>query len=236
MPSRARARIDLGAIEDNCRRLRAVAQDATLCAVVKGDGYGHGAVPSARAAVAGGAQWLAVATAGEARALREGGVRERVLVLGALSPEELDVALAADADVVAWSHDFARGVAARGGGRLHVKLDTGMGRLGTREPAEATAVVDAIEADPALTVAGLMTHFATADEPDDRSCTSSSSASRPGPCRCAPPAACCTRPTAPPRCASPAASSTSSAAAWRSTASTRSGTTPASTACAPRCG
>ena len=161
---RARARIDLGAIERNCRRLDEASGSAALCAVVKGDGYGHGSVPAARAALAGGATWLAVATANEAATLREAGIDARLVVLGALSPDELDVALQARADVVAWTHELVRGVAARGGGRLHVKLDTGMGRLGTRDPAEATAVLEAIDAEPSLTAAGLMTHFATADD------------------------------------------------------------------------
>ena len=164
---RARARIDLGAIERNCRRLGEAAGDAALCAVVKGDGYGHGSVPSARAALAGGATWIAVATANEAATLREAGIEARLLVLGALAPDELDVALQADADVVAWTHELVRAIAARGGGRVHVKLDTGMGRLGTRDPAEATAVLEAVEAEPSLTAAGLMTHFATADDRAD---------------------------------------------------------------------
>ena len=164
---RARARIDLGAIERNCRRLDERAGAAALCAVVKGDGYGHGAVPSARAAIAGGAAWLAVATANEAAELRDAGIDTRLLILGALTPDELDIALQADADVVAWSEDLVHGVANRGGGRVHVKLDTGMGRLGTRDTEHATAVLAAVDAEPNLEAAGLMTHFATADDRDD---------------------------------------------------------------------
>src|ERR671917_2400228 len=98
---RALARIDLGAIARNCARLAAVAAPARLCAVVKADGYGHGAVPAARAAQAGGATWLAVATADEAVALRAAGIEGSLLVMGALSPLELRAALAAGADVVA---------------------------------------------------------------------------------------------------------------------------------------
>ena len=164
MPLRALARVDLAAIERNCRLLDRTSGDAILCAVVKADGYGHGALPTAQAARAGGAQWLAVATANEAAELREAGIEGRVLVMGALSPEELDVALAADADVVAWNESFAKGIARRGGaaGRVHVKLDTGMGRLGTRDTAEADAVLALLDRP-----AGLMTHFATADDRDD---------------------------------------------------------------------
>jgi len=163
---RALARVDLGAIERNCARLSATAGRALLCAVVKADGYGHGAVPAARAALAGGAAWLAVATAAEAAELRAAGVDGPVLVMGALSGSELDVALAARADVVAWREEFVAAIAARGvDAGVHVKLDTGMGRLGTRDPAEATRVAGAVAASR-LRLVGAMTHFATADEAD----------------------------------------------------------------------
>src|SRR5688500_11726501 len=120
---RAVARIDLGAIERNCARL-----PKPLCAVVKANAYGHGAGPVAEAALAGGAEWLAVATAAEAAELRAFGVSARLLVMGALTNEELSVAIEADADVVAWSEEVAAAAP-----RIHVKLDTGMGRLGTKD-------------------------------------------------------------------------------------------------------
>jgi alanine racemase len=157
---RALARADLGAIERNCARLVAAVAPARLCAVVKADGYGHGAVPAARAAQAGGATWLAVATAGEAAELRVAGIGGPILVMGALSAEELGVAVAAGADVVAWRDEFV--AALDGDVGVHVKLDTGMGRLGTRDPEEATRVAAAAGSR----LAGLMTHFATADEDD----------------------------------------------------------------------
>jgi alanine racemase len=158
MPLRALARVNVAAIERNCRVLDDAAGRAELCAVVKADGYGHGAVPSAVAALAGGATWLAVATAGEAMDLRMAGLDARILIMGAISPEELDVAFAADADLVVWTEEFA---AAARGARLHVKLDTGMGRLGTRDADLATRLARGEG------VVGLMTHFATADEPGD---------------------------------------------------------------------
>ena len=168
---RALARVNLAAIERNAARMRraldAGATGAALCAVVKADGYGHGAAPSACAALAGGASWLAVAAAGEAAELRAAGIDAPILVMGALSPAELDVALGAGADVVAWDEAFVAAVAARGGGAVHVKLDTGMGRLGTRDPAAATRVAQAAEASEGVRLAGAMTHFATADERDD---------------------------------------------------------------------
>src|SRR5436305_14139564 len=104
MAVRALARVNLAAIERNVARLCAeLAPGTGLCAVVKGDGYGHGAVPAARAALAGGAGRLAVATAMEAVELRQAGVEGPLLVLGALSGEELASAVSARAEVVAWT-------------------------------------------------------------------------------------------------------------------------------------
>jgi alanine racemase len=166
---RAMARVNTAAIEHNCARLRIELKGgAELCAVVKANGYGHGSVQSAQAALAGGASWLAVAGAAEAKELRDAGLRGvRVLVMGALSGTELKEALAADADVVVWSERQVEAVRAAGGGRVHVKLDSGMGRLGTRDPAQASRAVVAARAVEGVELAGVMTHFATADERDD---------------------------------------------------------------------
>jgi len=164
---RALARVDLSAIERNCAELARVAAPAALCAVVKADGYGHGAAQAARAAQAGGATWLAVATADEAAELRAAGIGGPLLVMGALTEAELSLALRARADVVAWREASVAALAARPdaeGAGVHVKLDTGMGRLGTRDADEATRAADAVAAAPGLRLAGLMTHFATADD------------------------------------------------------------------------
>ena len=168
---RALARVNLAAIERNCARFASAAAPAALCAVVKADGYGHGAVPAGRAAQAGGAAWLAVATAVEAAELRAAGIAGPLLVLGALSPEELDVSLRAGADVACWRVATAEAIARRAGELgvepgVHVKLDTGMGRLGTRDADEATATAAAVAAAPGVRLAGIFTHFATADEDD----------------------------------------------------------------------
>jgi alanine racemase len=148
---RAVARIDVGAVERNCTRL-----PKPLCAVVKADAYGHGVGPVAAAALAGGATWLAVATAAEAAELRRLALDVRVLVMGAVTREELWTAVEAEADLVAWSEEVAEAAP-----RVHVKLDTGMGRLGTRDRELALRLA----ARP--NTVGLMTHFATADELDD---------------------------------------------------------------------
>ena len=148
---RAVADIDLGAIERNCARL-----PKPLCAVVKANAYGHGTVPVAEAALAGGAEWLAVATAAEAAELRAGGIGAPVLVMGAFTRDEVRTAVEADADVVAWTEEVADAAP-----RVHVKLDTGMSRLGTRDRELALRLA----ARP--NTVGLMTHFATADERGD---------------------------------------------------------------------
>jgi alanine racemase len=166
---RALARVNLAAIERNCARLRTELEDACqLCVVVKANGYGHGAVPSARAALAGGASRLAVAGAREAVELREAGFLEvPVLVMGALSPVELCEALQAHAEVVVWREQDVEAVARAGGGKVHVKLDSGMGRLGTRDSGGASRTVAAAAGTRGVELAGVMTHFATADDLDD---------------------------------------------------------------------
>jgi alanine racemase len=164
---RAQARINLAAVERNCARLREIA-GTELCAVVKADAYGHGAAPVARAALGGGAHWLAVAAAQEAADLRAARIEARILVMGAVSDEELPLVLEAGADVVAWRESFVERLAAAGlPARVHVKVDTGMGRLGTRDVAEARRVADLVESAPNLELIGAMTHFATADELGD---------------------------------------------------------------------
>lgn len=166
---RAVAHVNLAAIARNVRRMkRELRGGAQLCAVVKADGYGHGAVESARAALAGGASRLAVASASEAAQLRDGGLEDvSVLVMGALTDGELRQALRAGAEVVVWHESHVDAVAAAGGGRVHVKLDSGMGRLGTRDPEEAARVAAAAERAADVELVGAMTHFATADEEAD---------------------------------------------------------------------
>ncbi len=170
---RAVARIDLGAIEHNCALLaELVGPGVELCAVVKADGYGHGMVPAAKAAVRGGATALAVATASEAAELRAALPDARILTVGALSRAEADVALQAGSEVAMWREGFraflserARTLGVRP--RVHVKYDTGMGRLGDSDPDAVLALCDAVAADEHLELAGFWTHFATADELGD---------------------------------------------------------------------
>ena len=169
---RATAWVDLGALERNCRRLGGeLGEGVDLCAVVKANGYGHGMAEAARAALAGGAGTLAVATAGEAFELRQALADPPIFVMGALTDAELDVALGARAEIAVWHPEFLEIVAARGQTfglrpRVHVKYDTGMGRLGNADPAVVEALLEAAAGDPRVEAAGLWTHFATADEPE----------------------------------------------------------------------
>jgi len=170
---RAVARVDLGAIERNVARLaRSLAGDSSLCAVVKANAYGHGLLPVARAALRGGASMLAVATGAEAAALRAELDDARIFVLGALSGEELPVALRADAEISVWrdaSRELLGAVAEELGvvPRVHVKHDSGMGRLGLRDGAEVAQLIDAVAADPRMELVAAWTHLATADDEDD---------------------------------------------------------------------
>jgi alanine racemase len=170
--ARAVARIDLGAVRHNCARLSSALEGGSrLCAVVKADGYGHGAEACAAAALEGGAGRLAVATGAEAAAI--GGCFPRIplLTMGALGPEDLDMALAARSEIALWREGFRELVAdrARASGRparVHVKHDSGMGRLGNRDAGEVLELARACAASPDLELAGVWTHFATADELD----------------------------------------------------------------------
>lgn len=164
------AEIDLAAVAANVATLVGVAAPAALCAVVKADGYGHGAVPVARAALAAGASWLAVAMAGEAAALRSAGIDVPILLLSEPSPAERDAVVALGLRASVYSRAAIDGLAAavaRAGAEplpVHLKVDTGMHRVGA-PPADALALARAVADRPELVLEGLWTHCAVADEP-----------------------------------------------------------------------
>jgi len=167
---RTTARIDLAAIRANVAALAALAAGAQVMAVVKADGYGHGLVPSARAAVQGGAAWLGVAFLEEALALREAGLSVPVLAWLMTPDEDLAPAVAAAVDLsLDEPAQLARAVAAaRATGttaRVQLKVDTGLSRGGATPgdwPALCTAAARA-EASGEVRVTGLWSHFAFAD-------------------------------------------------------------------------
>lgn len=172
---RAWVEVSPKAIEANCRLLRhQLAPGCQFMAVVKADGYGHGAVTVARAALRGGASSLGVATLQEGLELRTAGIEAPVLILSALrSPEDLSRCLDGRLMPTLSGLDEAKTAAAiaaeRGTDRFPVqlKLDTGMARLGG-EWQEGAGLVQSIRALPQLELVGLYSHLACADEPDDQ--------------------------------------------------------------------
>jgi alanine racemase len=138
-------------------------------AVVKADAYGHGAVRVARELAGIGIRWFGVATAAEGAALREAGIEGRILVFAAPLPEHLSVYVRYDLELTVTSSEVADAVIRLAGGgdrcRVHVKVDTGMGRIGLSR-GDAAAVVAGLERGAHVEVAGLWTHLATADAPD----------------------------------------------------------------------
>ncbi|MEV5382339.1 alanine racemase [Streptomyces sp. NPDC052721] len=170
---RARAEIDLGALRANVRALRARAEGAAVMAVVKSDGYGHGAVPCARAALAAGASWLGTATAEEALALRAAGLPGRILCWLWVPGGPWRQAIEADIDVSLsgmWALREAVEAARAAGrpARVQLKADTGLGRNGCQPGEDWSELVGAAlraEAEGLVRVTGVWSHFACADEP-----------------------------------------------------------------------
>jgi len=168
------AEVDPAAVRDNVTALRSVIGTSTaLCAVVKADGYGHGAVRVAEAAIEGGASGLAVALVEEGVALREAGLNEPVLLLSEPPPGAGETLV--EARLTPTLYDPARvaevGDAARRAGRrlpVHVKVDTGMHRVGAA-PELLGTVVEAVAAHPSLELEGVWTHLAVADEDTEES-------------------------------------------------------------------
>jgi alanine racemase len=165
----ARAEVDLDAIRHNVGVLRGVAAPAELCAVVKADGYGHGAAPVARAALEAGATWLAVALVEEGVALRAAGIEAPVLVLSEPPTDAFGDVVAHRLVPTLYTTkcvEAAAGAAAEGSLPVHVKVDTGMHRVGASLD-DAVVVARAVADAPSLELQGFWTHLAVADEPDD---------------------------------------------------------------------
>ena len=162
------AEVDLDAVRHNVEVLGAIADPAAVWAVVKADGYGHGAVPVARAALEGGAGGLCVALVQEGVALRDAGLECPILVLSEQPPTELSGAVRAGLELTVYSYAQLEAIAAAGGNQhpVHLKIDTGMRRVGA-STADALGLAAAIASSPAVRLAGVCTHLAIADEPQD---------------------------------------------------------------------
>lgn len=172
--TRTWAEIDLGALEHNYRALRACAPDSRFLGVVKANAYGHGAVPVARKLERLGADYLAVACLAEARELRLAGIAAPILILGATPPELAPMVVELGLTQAVATAELARALSAAAGrqgcrARVHLKLDTGMSRLGllAHEAEGAAREAAAICALPGLEWEGVFTHFANADGDED---------------------------------------------------------------------
>lgn len=162
------AEVDLGAVRHNVEVLCAVAAPAVVWANVKANGYGHGAIEVAGAALRGGATGLCVALVQEGLELRGAGFDCPVLVLSEQPPSELGDAIEAGLDLTVYSDAQLGAIAAAGGHQhpVHLKVDTGMRRVGAAA-GDALALADAIAASGAVRLAGVCTHLAVADDPTD---------------------------------------------------------------------
>ncbi len=167
------SQVDLDAIRANVVALRAVAAPAALLAVVKANGYGHGAVPVARAALDAGASWLGVARIEEGEQLRDAGIEAPIMLLSEPAPRVAARVVAAELTPVVYTEAgidaLAKAVADSGRATpldVHLKVDTGMHRVGCA-PEDALARARAIAARDELAFAGVCTHLAVADEPDN---------------------------------------------------------------------
>lgn len=163
--------VDLAAVRANAAELARRAAPAALCAVVKADGYGHGAVAAARAALAGGADWLAVALVEEGIELREAGVTAPILLLSEPRPTEMVEVVAHDLrpsvyTAAGLAAAAAAAAAADAGVPVHLKIDTGMNRVGARSD-DAVRLARAVATKANLRLEGVWTHCAVADDPGD---------------------------------------------------------------------
>jgi alanine racemase len=165
--------IDLEAIAGNTRRIQSlVGPDVRLMVTLKADAYGHGAIRVARTVLRQGVFALAVATLGEAVALRDAAIGAPILILGYTPPWQVREALRHDLRLAVFDMDVAREVSAAAQelqlpAIVHVKVDTGMARLGL-QPAEVLPFLGYLRELPGVTIEGLFTHFATADSADQR--------------------------------------------------------------------
>jgi alanine racemase len=171
------AEISASAIAHNVRALKAVMGDTLLCAVVKANAYGHGAQLAAKAALDGGADALAVAIVDEGIELRGSGISAPILLLAEIPPETIPDALSHSLTLTIGSLEGAKAAVAsaeRLGGlhRVHVKVDTGMHRMGV-DPSVLDEVIDVLASSPVIDLEGIYTHFSVADgsSADDRSFT-----------------------------------------------------------------
>lgn len=166
------AEIDLRALAGNVREIRRVTnENAQVMAVVKANGYGHGVEPVSRVALQNGASWIGVALLQEAVLLREKGISAPILILGYTPVDDIAEVIRHDINQTVFTWDDAIAIASMANhlgkkAKIHVKIDTGMGRLGFKFAQETLDIIYRLAHLPGLEVEGVYTHFATADEED----------------------------------------------------------------------
>ena len=164
--------VNLDAISHNLHAFRQhLPRQTKLMAVVKADGYGHGAIPIALEALAGGASYLGVATLDEALELRGAGIDAPILVLGYTSPSFVEVAVLNNITLTVFNMDVVNTLnqvtqRLKVHAKVHLKVDTGMGRIGVRTHEECLSLVSALNKSPLVEIEGVFTHFSRADEED----------------------------------------------------------------------
>ncbi|MDN6640558.1 MAG: alanine racemase [Tetragenococcus sp.] len=166
-----KAVIDLNAIQQNVEQEKRRHDDKEIFAVVKADGYGHGAVPIAKAALAAGAKGFCTATLDEALELRHNGLTQPILILGIIAAADAPLAAAYNLSVpvveISWLKEAANYLTDTSLMlRIHIKADTGMGRIGFLSTTEINQAVEIIEDKEYFYWEGIFTHFSTADQAD----------------------------------------------------------------------
>lgn len=176
LPARVYAEINLDAICTNIQNaMKKVGKDTKLMAIIKTDAYGHGAVPVARALSEIGTYAFGVATVEEAVQLRRAGLQNPILILGYVFPADYERLIENDIMHAVFQYETAKAlsekaVELRKTVKIHIKLDTGMGRIGMQPTEESLAEIEKIAALKNLEINGIFTHFACADEADKTSC------------------------------------------------------------------
>jgi alanine racemase len=165
------AEVDLDKLAHNMREIRTVSKSKEIIAIIKADGYGHGALDIAPTLLENGATRIAVAVLSEAIELRRGGIEESIMVLGFTPPSLIDMLLRYDIEQTVFSYDLAKEISVMAQrknkiAKIHIALDTGMGRIGFLPNDESVEEVYKISKLPNIIIEGLFSHFSSADEVD----------------------------------------------------------------------
>lgn len=176
LPQRIYAEVNLDAICHNIQNaMKKVGPDTKIMAIIKTDAYGHGAVPIARALSEIGCYAFGVATVPEAVQLRKAGIENPILILGYVFPADYDALIENNIMHAVFQYETAKALSDKAVSlgktvTIHIKLDTGMGRIGMQPTEESVQEIQRIAALPNLEINGIFTHFACADEKDKTSC------------------------------------------------------------------